>query len=263
MRLPFFTRGPKYFLAAEYWLYMPYSKLPPQAAYLNRMMNMNPFEPGKPPPCGPEEGLVFSDIRFHMGLVLREKNIHVFRPDLFEPHVEPFPEALSTLADCNAMVKLRYISEQPVHDLRHLSFLVYLLEAISNLTRGTIAFDSISERLFRVEDLRDQLRQDENARRQDLHLRTIWTRLPQGGQVETRGLRKVGVPELETLPVSEDHQVLATAIIDAAADQLWASRTLVETLKVQAFEDEFELVFKHSRNGPSQVRILRLHSAKA
>jgi hypothetical protein len=86
-----FRRGPKkppYLAMAEYWVYLREPQAPTQDDVMTRMIQTNPFQRGGVSPIGAKEGLLWSDIRFHMALALRDKNAHIFRPDLFEPHVD-------------------------------------------------------------------------------------------------------------------------------------------------------------------------------
>lgn len=260
MRLPFFGPvRPTYLAVTEYWLYLPKAKLPPQEAYMNRMMRVNPFQLGDQPPTGPAENLLFSDIRLGLALVLRQKNAHAFRPDLFDETIEPTAEALEALGKAEAFVKCSYVSDVRLKDDRHLQFMVYLVEAIAALTRAQVAFDPVTEELFMLDDLRSRLREDNNARRPDLHLRTTWRRSDPGGVAEVRGLSKIGLPEWETPPASADHRVLIEHVLDAAARQQWDDRELLETRTVRAFDDDFQLALKYKRKGPAEVRISRIH----
>ena len=92
------------------------------------------------------EALIFSDVRLHIALVLRSKNAHVFRPDLFEEHVEPTVELLEGLAGSKSFAKIRFISEEPLKDHRHLIFLAHAADAIADLAKGKVIYDVVAER---------------------------------------------------------------------------------------------------------------------
>src|ERR1044072_845222 len=100
----------------EYWVYLPGKEMPNQTEVMSRLIGDNPYRQGGKNPIGPREGLLLSDIRLHLALVLRSKNPHVFRPDLFDEYVDPTSEILERLANSESLVKVRYISEQPLND---------------------------------------------------------------------------------------------------------------------------------------------------
>lgn len=258
-RWPFsIWRQPKTMACTEYWLYLPRPKMPPQAAYMNRMLHF-PKGPDGERPIGSTEALLFSDIRLHIALVLRERNVHVFRPDLFEAHVEPTPEILAALSESPALAKLQYLSFDRLRDDRHLQFMPYLLLAVADLTKATAAFDTVSERLFLVETLRQELADQPDARRPDFHVRTVWIQTDLGGKGVTRGLLKVGLPELETPESASDHQVVILEVLQRTVEKLWLDRTYPEFVAVRCFDDDFEVHLAYRRKGPALAKILRVH----
>ncbi len=113
---------PRYFAMAEYWVYLPGDRMPLQDDIMTLMVASNPYGRGGRSPIGTAEGLVFSDIRLHIALVLRSKNPHIFRPDLFEEHIQPTKEILESLSAAQSLVKLRFASDIPLKDKRHLQF---------------------------------------------------------------------------------------------------------------------------------------------
>ena len=137
---------------AEYWVYIPSEKLPDQDAVMTRMVTQNPH--GKPgqSPIGPKEGLLFSDIRLHVAVILRNKNPHVFRPDLFS-EADADAEALAALSGAPAMVQLRYLSEEPLSDDRHLKFLPHLADAYAYVGNAVLIYDAMAEQLLKPAEL--------------------------------------------------------------------------------------------------------------
>ena len=251
------TKTPPYLAMAEFWVYLKEPKAPKQDDVMGRMIQNNPFAKGGRAPIGTKEGLIWSDIRFHMALALREKNSHIFRPDLFEPHVEPSAEALQALSEAVALVKLRYVSDQPLPDKRHLQFLIYAAEAVAELSGSEVIFDLISERLFSPDWLREQLQVDNDGSRRELHLRTIWKSSPAGGIVETLGLQKLGFQELCTPETMADHQVVAMQVLELAAERIWDAGQMDNSLTIEHYGDSFHVLIDPSRKGPSRARILR------
>ena len=251
------TKTPPYLAMAEYWVYLKELKAPKQDDVMARMIQNNPFAKSGRNPIGTKEGLLWSDIRFHMALALRDKNSHIFRPDLFEPHVEPDQESLRALSESQALVKLRYVSEQPLPDKRHLQFLIYATEAVAELSGSEVVFDLISERLFAPQWLREQLEADNDGSRRELHLRTIWRCSPSGGTAETLGLQKIGFQELCTPETMSDHRVVAMQVLELAAEKIWDEGKVENSLTIEHYGDSFHVLIDPTKKGPSRARILR------
>lgn len=251
------SKSPPYLALAEYWVYVEEPVAPKQDDVMTRMVQSNPYAKSGIPPIGPKEGLLWSDIRFHMALVLREKNAQTFRPDLFEAHVEPSAEDLTSLSKAKALIKLRYVSEQVLPDNRHLQFLTYAVESVAELTGSNLIFDLISERLLTRETLQSHLTANPDGSRKAMHLRTLWRSCPAGGTAETRGLRKIGLPELCTPETMNDHQCVATQILELAADRVWEERTITPKMTLEQYGDTFHILVDFPRRGPCRARILR------
>jgi hypothetical protein len=252
---------PKYFAACEYWVYLPEDKGPTQEAVLTRMVRDNPYKVGGRPAIGKHEGMVFSDIRLHVALVLRSKNPHVFRPDLFEEHVEPTAEDLQNLGESKALQKIRFISEEPLIDYRHLQFLPHMAAAVADLAGSHIIFDTVSERLISASSLAQSLKENGDASRAAMHLRVVWKNDSGTGIVQTKGLLKVGVPEIETEPTDVDERILVMTVMEEVANQIWEARSMPVSLMVEAFQDMFEVQFTPARKGPYKARIFRTQTA--
>lgn len=244
----------RYFAACEYWVYLPSDEMPPQDDLMRRLLAENPHGPRA---FGKAEGLVFSDVRLHVAVVRREKNPHAFRPDLFDLSVKPTAEILEKLAAAKSFAKLRFVAEEPLADRRHIQFLVCLADAVAQLGGGTVVFDAVGERLMLPNQLYLALQASPDATGSELHLQTLWKLDGAGGSAETRGLIKIGMPELVTYPITTDQQVLAMSLVEQAAAQLWSSGTWSDRLTVSAFDDEFELVASPEKDHRAMVRILR------
>lgn len=216
-RLP---KGAKLYMI-EYWVYLPEPKLPKLEAIMNRMISENPHNrPGRP--CiGAREGMLFTDIRLHMAIARRSKNPQIFRPDLFHQAVEPTVETLRALSEAQAIAKLRYVSEAPLTDTRHLQFMPHLADAVAQLSNGLAVFDTVSDQLVSAEEFRARLTASPQQERIDAHARvTAW---PEGDgyRVETRGLPKVGQPELRSNLIPADERQVVISAFEEALGQLW------------------------------------------
>jgi len=243
-----------YMAVTEYWVYIPDEKLPKQDEVMKLVLQGNS-------PVGPQEGLLFSDIRLHIALILRSKNPHVFRPDLFEDHLEPTAELLTALAESKAIAKIQYLSEVRLKTDAHLQLLPYLAYAYCKLANGKAVYDVTAERLLTVPDLQGLLKADRNARRPDIHIHAVWRTSEQGGRVETRGLVKKGLPELVTGDINSDERILVTALMEDAARQLWDVERIPDHVEVESYSDRFRLELEPARRGRSKVRILRMQAA--
>ncbi len=253
-------RTPKFLASAEYWVYLRGEKLPDQSLMMDRMIGKNPYARAGQSPIGRNEGLVFSDIRLHIALVLKAKNPHAFRPDLFESHVEPTAEILAELGEAKSFVKVRYISEEPLKDKRHIQFLAHAADAISELGGGSVIFDVTEELLMSRANLSRQLSENSDATRPEMHVRTVWQPGTSGGVVQTRGLKKIGLSELTSNPIETDERMIASNVLEEAAYEVWKQGTLPESVQVTAFDDQFKVVMQPLKDGMVPVRLLRVQA---
>lgn len=245
----------------EYWVYLPGKQMPPQDAVMSLVIGDNPYKQRGRNPISPREGLLMSDIRLHMALVLRSKNPHVFRPDLFEDHVEPTAEILESLAESESLVKVRYISEKPLKDRASVQLLPHLADAVAGLGDGKVVYDCVKEELYTRERFKEVLASHFNLDDADVQVRPIWRRSDTGGWAETRGLRKIGLPELTTERMEPDERILVSEVLGSAAQKLWEAGEVVDKVEVTLFDDEFQVLVSPPKQRLSTVRILRVQSA--
>lgn len=257
------TRRPKesYFAVAEYWVFLPGEQMPTQDAVMTRMIAQNPYAVRGQSPVGTAEGLIFSDIRLHIALVLRSRNPHVFRPDIFDAHVDVSPETLAALSEANAFVKLRYLSEQPLKDRRHLQFLLHAADAYAALAEGTVIYDVVAQQLMTPAELSARLKENFDATGVDLHARTVWTPEIEGATAETRGLKKIGFPEVRAAELEGDVRVLVSEIMAAALAQIWSLPEFPSSVEVAAYDDRFRLLMQPPKDRVADARILRIQTA--
>jgi hypothetical protein len=241
---------PRYLAVTEYWVYLPGTKLPKQDEIMGLVL--------KGGPVGPKEGLLFSDVRLHVALALKTRNAQVFRPDLFDESIEPTAEHLAALAEAESFVKIRYLSEERLKDNRHLMLLPYLAYAYAKLGGGRVVYDVQAERLMSIEEMKALLKADPNAARPEFHTRIVWHRTAEGAIGETRGLLKVGMPELTTVEIEPDEQLLVTNVLEEAIKELWIEPDLPERVEVVAFEDAFRVSFRKLKEGRAEATILRM-----
>lgn len=251
-----------YYALTEYWVYTKDDQLPKQEAVMDRMISTNPHNrPGRP--CiGAREGLLFTDIRLHIAIAKRSKNPLVFRPDLFESDLQPSKEALQRLSEAQSLIKLRYMSEAVLKDTRHLQFMPHLADAMSDLADGLVVYDLVAEKLFTSEEFTGQLESNNNAERPDVHVRVVWHVEDDGyGYATTKGLRKVGLPELKTDPVEPDQEVLVTGLLHRTAHALVRNQDQTSVLEYEEFGDTFIVEFKDRVGDCTMVGIKRRRGA--
>lgn len=206
-------RLPGYLARTEYWVYTTQTKLPPQERLMDRMISSNPHNQRGNPCIGAREGLLFTDVRLHLAVALREKNATLFRPDLFQEDVQPTPETLAALAESTAIVKVRYVSEARLPDTRHLQFLPHMADAVASLMDGRAVFDHTAERLVTAQDFHQTLADNNRAERPEFHVRVLWKNTAESHYAHTRGLRKIGLRDLRTQDQEPDHQTLVSGLL--------------------------------------------------
>lgn len=226
---------------SEYWVYLPEAKIPKLEALMDRMINANPHNKKGAAMIGAREGMMFTDIRLHVGLVKREKNLEFFRPDLFEGQLDYSPEALKALGQSQALAKIVYASEVPLADRRHLQFLPHYADALCELGDGLAVFDVTQEVLYSREEFYAFVDRFRSMERPDAHVRVRWSETVEEGTVESRGLLKVGFPELFLPHVPLDERQTAVAVMEEATGRLWKEPALFERMTVQVMGTDFHL----------------------
>ena len=250
----------KYLAFAEYWVYLPGTELPAQTEVMTRMIQQNPYSRRGLSPIGPSEGLVFSDVRLHTALVLRTKNTHIFRPDLFEDHLNPSPDVLEALNSAQSLVKLRFTSDIPLKDKKHLQFLIHAADAVAAIGDGKASFDVKGERLFSRADLQAELSQNFDATVSSIHANVFWKPSVRGGIAETKGLCKIGISDLRTDMLEIDQQVIATTVLSEAVKRIWELGSLPPSVDVTTFDDTFKVQVDRVKDETASIRILRVQA---
>lgn len=254
-------RKARYFAVIEFWVYSPRTELPPQDQIMHRMLAGSPYGTPGNRPIGRAEGVLFSDIRTHIALVLKSKNRTAFRPDLVAADVIPTDSQLADLANCESMIKVRYASEEPLKDTRHVTFVTHAADAVAELTGSNLIYDTQSERLFTRDDLQRFLERDPSGTDPEWHLRVCWKRTPAGETAKTRGLEKVGLSNFSTSEMEADEKILVQTVLEEAAVKAWKTGLQDKELEVESFEDRFRVIILPGRTREKRVRILRVQEA--
>ncbi len=256
-RVLYGKREPGYLAVTEYWIYTDEDKLPEQTVVMDRMISNNPHNQRGNPAIGAREGMLFSDIRLHIGLAKREKNAHIFRPDLFDEHAVPTKDVLNRLSSCKSMVKVRYLSEARLSDTRHLQFMPHLADAISQLMSAKVVLDHVSQKLFTAEEFHNILQANGNVEKPESHVRVIWKETTTGCHAETLGLKKVGLLELITDPQELDSEVLVCGLLMRLSYQLMRSPQDQGPYEFEEFGDTFVFTAGEVQDGKQVIHLTR------
>lgn len=240
-RLIWGGRKVKNLTLAEYWVYVEEPRVPKIELVMTRMVSENPHNRTGSPCITNREGLLFTDLRLHMSAVLRSKNPHAFRPDLFSVATEPSAEVLARLAESPGFLKCRYQSLAPLRDQRHLTFLPHMADAFSDMAKGLVIYDPISEELMTREQFKERIAQAKNLESPLFHLRLVWQRAEEGWQAATRGLLKVGREEWVSAPQEQDQEVLILGLFTRAAHQVFRKPETPWPLEFEEYGDNFIL----------------------
>ncbi|MBS1707253.1 MAG: hypothetical protein JSS65_00875 [Armatimonadetes bacterium] len=251
------ARRPGYLALTEYWVYTGAENLPEQTALMDRMVGANPHNRRGFACVGAREGMIFSDIRLHMGLARRSKNPTSFRPDLFESLAAPTKEVLEGLAASSSLIRVRYASQAVLTDTRQLQFMPHLADAVAELTGGTVVFDQVMERLWTAEEFHAALNEKPNCERPDFHVQVAWQEQEDGFYLQTRGLRKVGWPELLSGPHDQDHEVLMRGLMTRLAFHIVRRPAETGPFEFDEFDDTFVAEVGGWHEGKKQLTWIR------
>lgn len=248
----------KHLTHAEYWVFIPKPELPKIEKLMDRMLQANPHNrPGRS--CiTTREGMLFTDIRLHSALALRSKNVACFRPDLFSSTTEVEPEALKLLSDCEAFVKVRYVSEAPLPDKRHLQFLPHYADAMAELAEGKVVFDSICERLITAVTFHQELKDAPNHERMDKHFRITAKQGTEEWTLSTKGLRKIGSPELIAHEIPSDERQTVHSVLEEISGRIWEGHLLGAEQEVELYGSKFKVRVAKQSLVEAEVTIQRV-----
>jgi hypothetical protein len=243
--------------SAEYWVYTPEADHPDPNEIAKRLYDSNAIDA--------QEGIVLSDIRLTNVLVLRDKNQRLFRRDLIldaEGFDAPILEAIQA---CKALVRISYISEEPVESAAYLRLLPHLALATADLSTSPVVYDLSQQRLFTTVAFRSLVSDHKNAADPEVHIRAVWLppdRNRQAAVATTLGLQKKGLPDLVTDFMESDAELLATVLVREAGATLWNDPSLIyrvpESFETEFFGERFQYSLDHrTAEGKLLVRLFR------
>lgn len=224
----------------EFWIYCKIEAPPTDAQVLDRLVAKTPFRNS---PIGTREAMTFSDIRFHIAVLRRPSNELMFHPEMHADADSNPPANLSEiLKECDSLIKVCFISEEAVSDSSHLLFTTYAAEAIGHLTNASLVFDVEAQKYFGSGELTQTLSERNDAASFDANVSIIEQETPLSVTYLTRGMNKIGLPDLFMDGLPPDTRSLGGQLIESAAEQLW-DRRRVDPIELELFGDTFFVQF--------------------
>lgn len=248
-------RQTKFLAVAEYWVFLPGTSAPTSDDVMKAMM-----DPAAGSKLGSREAILFSDVRLGVDLVLREKNAYTFRPDVIQ-HAGPPPsaECLAGLAHAQSMVRMRFVSERPVTDLRHLTFMPNMARAYCRLGGGVAVFDVQQQTAWSAEEFEEMLNRATDLESAEPNVQLTWVGELEGGHFETHGMLRSGMPELASLAAPADQRVILEAVMRQLIEQLWDNHEPGTSIEIDNEYDRFVCELGYLAPYKRSVRVLRLH----
>lgn len=224
-------------LIIEFWVYAKDPQRPAQEDLTRALMTA-----GRPY-IGTAEALVFTDIRFHLGTVKREANALLFQPGaLLEPDAVMPADLAERIEAAQAVHTVRFVAEPGVLTEREESALrlaTWVALAIADLAGGTLIVDIEAQAAYTPEQFREAV-EHHGADACALHVATRWWEDARAAYCFTRGMNKIGQPDLVAEDVPTDFQTLATHLVGGYAEHVWATRDPSPTV-VEVFGSRFLL----------------------
>ncbi|MBS1705615.1 MAG: hypothetical protein JST40_07050 [Armatimonadetes bacterium] len=255
------TKSKKLPSVTEYWIYITEPKLPNMNQVMTRMISGNPYnKPGKAI-ITTREGALFSDIRLNVGLVLRDKNPQLFRPDLFTESESPNASQLALLGQSKALIRVRYVSNVPLRDTRHLTFMPHLAGAYLDLSQGLVVYDPVSGMIWDRPEYATWLGEHPQLETAPPHTRLSWSLTPEGQILRIQGLLKLGLPDLQTPESPGDHATLIESLAELLLRRIWPKdepANIPERVELITDLDRFEAICKPTKPTEWEVTFRRL-----
>lgn len=231
------SRKGKYLAHVEYWVLSPITKLPDLTETMAAVMQS--------PGIGPTEGLLFSDIRFKIGLILSSKNKSA--------ELLTRTEYRDAFERSGSAIRVQYSSESKLDAKKHLQFCVHVAGALAQQVGAVGILDVVADRLWSVTEFQEFLNRKHQATGFDDHVTIVEQ---DDLSFSVKGLQKVGVPDLQTYPVEKDKLLLAQSIIDQYARDSW-EKMEPRAEPIEAYGDEFFLLRTPLKPGIEKARLLR------
>ncbi|MEW5883634.1 MAG: hypothetical protein AB1725_05365 [Armatimonadota bacterium] len=224
-------------LIIEFWVYARNSQRPTQEELTGMLMGEGKTS------IGTAEALVFTDIRFQMGTVKREANAMLFQPGaLLEPDAALPPDLAERIEQTQAVHTVRFVAEPGAFTEREESALrlaTWVALATADLADGTVIVDIETQSAYTPEQFRQAV-EHHGADAFALHVATRWWDDERAAYCFTRGLNKIGQPDIVAEDVPTDFQTLATHLVGEYAEHVWKTRDPSPTV-LEVFGSRFLL----------------------
>jgi hypothetical protein len=233
---------PKQRFRVEYWIFAEKQQRPSDSEILDRISRA-PFARGG---IRNEDARMIADIRFNIGRARRDRNAMLFRPDMFgDADAEIEPEALKMVDTVDTIITVRFAADTaPVDPKRYLRLAIYATEAIADLASGVAVWDAVSQRLFSPATLAERLRANPEGAAFEHHVDVRWMETEEAGIAFTRGMEKVGLPDVVFDDQPLDQRILATFLITESARKCWEAGSM-EDAKFDGFGEHFAVEATH------------------
>ena len=250
----FLSKRPTPYLAhAEYWVYSKALEMPTTDKLMVRLVGDNPYIQQGQNPVGGAEGLVLSDVRLKIALLLRKKNPNLFEGRLLPETIADHQEFTNDIGTFHSIVKLQYVSTTKLKDKRHLQFLVHAADAVAEITDAKWIFDKITGSIRSKPEMEEILKKNFNVTKLEIHTRLDTN---EDNTFSSFGLSKIGIADFDTHPVSGDQVQLVEEILRKYMALSW-ERGEAFPDPIKAYEDEFFIIQKSVRGGRTLMRIVR------
>ena len=226
---------PKQRFRIEFWVFSREPQRPSDAEIMKRV-SAAPFAKGG---IRNEDARMIADIRFNIGRARRDKNAMLFRPDVIgDPDAEIDAVALKLVDEVDTIVTVRFAADAPMEPKRYLRLATYVVEAISDLCNAVAIWDAVKQELFLPESLRQRLNENSDGAAFEHHVAVRWAEIEDAGIAFTRGMEKIGLPDLAFDDQPLDQRTLATFLVEETSKACWEAESL-EDSRFNGFGEEF------------------------
>ena len=234
--------APKQRFRIEFWVFAENNQRPSDAEILDRI-NRAPFAKGG---IRNEDARMIADIRFNIGRAKRDKNAMLFRPDMFgDADAEIDADALAMVEKVDSIVTVRFVSDTaPVEPKRYLRLATYATEAICDLAGGVAVWDGVSQELLMPATLKSRLSQNAEGAAFEHHVAIRWMEADEAGIAFTRGMEKIGLPDVAFDDQPLDQRILATYLVTETAKKCWEAESM-DDAKFDGFGEHFAVEVEH------------------
>lgn len=239
----------------EFWLYTN-ADVPDQERVMQLLMRGS----SRLRPLDQPSAVLMSDIRVSVDMVRRERNAHAFQPERIDDYLVHDQEAVEKIHECQNMIRVRFISEEPVADTRYLKFTPYLAHAYGEISEVVAVVDLIGGAIFSWDQFSNWVSSATDLTQPVHHVRVDWTRQPEGGIARTHGQVKMGCRELVSHIAPIDQQVILEEVLLDLAKERWSDDGPSGKTLVQTPYDQFLCELSPRGTDEWLVHVTRLHS---